>query len=823
MNPLKSSAAVAMLMGALAAIPSRAQQPAKPAAVSIPRFVSFTGELKTQDRKPASGVVEIDFLLFEEEDGGTPLWHENQRVTLDTTGHFSVALGANTTGGLPLELFASKKARWLEIEPQGLPVPDRILLLSVPYAAKAGDAETIGGLPPSAFLRADALSRGNFASAQTSSAISENTPAGSGTTNYIPRWTNGATLGNSALFQSGAGSAAKIGINTTAPATTLDVNGGLTARGAVQLLSKAAATSTHGATSQPLTFQASTFSSTTHAAVGPKFQWQAEPAANNTSTPGATINLLYGAAGAPAETGLSIAGNGRITFAPGQTFPGTGNGTITGITPGTALTGGGTSGTITLNLDTSKVPLLAAANTFTGNQSIAGSVAATSFTGSGSGLTDLPGANVSGPVAAATNATNLGGKPASAYQPAGSYASLGVNAFIGNQTVTGNLTASGTIQGAAATFSGAVNAAGVTLPAAGTSTAALAFNSQPLDLVTSAFNSSTSKAENQAFRWLAESKGTNTSSPSGMLNLLFGSDGAAPTETGLSIASNGQVKFAIGQTFPGTGTITGITAGTGLSGGGTGGAVTLSLNTSYSDGRYASLGANNNFIGTQIFNNSIGIGVAAPGYPLHVNGTIRAETGLSLGGGAMLSVDAPYVTGGHFMVTSDGKVGINNPTPKNALDVVGNISTNAGVAATSASIGAALSAGSVQIGGDRTMSAAPHLYLTGYVPGPMAPLFSQVPIVSIPSKAIVITRMVASGLSTCPQQGPLTFDISSKTATYHTITLSSDPGSYGVDSGPLSIPIPAGTLFWARVNPPDCGPFGTAPTQIAVSIEYVMQ
>jgi len=54
-----------------------------------------------------------------------------------------------------------------------------------------------------------------------------------------------------------------------------------------------------------------------------------------------------------------------------------GTGTITGVTAGTALTGGGTSGNVTLNLDTTKVPLLNAANTLVGNQSITGNLTAT--------------------------------------------------------------------------------------------------------------------------------------------------------------------------------------------------------------------------------------------------------------------------------------------------------------------------------------------------------------------------------------------------------------------------------------------------------------
>jgi Chaperone of endosialidase len=54
-----------------------------------------------------------------------------------------------------------------------------------------------------------------------------------------------------------------------------------------------------------------------------------------------------------------------------------GTGTITAVTAGTDLTGGGSSGKVTLNLDTTKVPRLAAANTFTGNQTVNGSLFAT--------------------------------------------------------------------------------------------------------------------------------------------------------------------------------------------------------------------------------------------------------------------------------------------------------------------------------------------------------------------------------------------------------------------------------------------------------------
>jgi len=65
-----------------------------------------------------------------------------------------------------------------------------------------------------------------------------------------------------------------------------------------------------------------------------------------------------------------------------------GTGTITGVTAGTDLTGGGTGGNVTLNLNTSatdaRYAQLAAANTFTGNQTVNGNLSATGVVTGGS-------------------------------------------------------------------------------------------------------------------------------------------------------------------------------------------------------------------------------------------------------------------------------------------------------------------------------------------------------------------------------------------------------------------------------------------------------
>ncbi|MGA9898829.1 MAG: tail fiber domain-containing protein, partial [Terriglobales bacterium] len=299
---------------------------------------------------------------------------------------------------------------------QGQDEQPRVMLLAVPYALKAGDATTIGGLPPSAFMLAAPGSSGPGDTPGNGAPIVNKTAvvSGSGTSDFIPLWSSSTILSNSILFQSGTTS---IGINTTTPAATLDVNGGVIARGALQLPSTGTATAQQGYNSQPMEMTSSVFSSGTGAAVPQNFQWQAEAVNNDTSNASGSLNLLFSqGSNQPSETGLNIASNGKITFVTGQTFPGTGNGTVTSVgsgaglmggpitgsgtlsiapggvtnamlanssltvTAGTDLTGGGLvalGGSTTLNLDTTQVPQLNTANTFTGNQTVNGNLSAT--------------------------------------------------------------------------------------------------------------------------------------------------------------------------------------------------------------------------------------------------------------------------------------------------------------------------------------------------------------------------------------------------------------------------------------------------------------
>ena len=161
--------------------------------------MSFSGVLADANGKPVTGTVGVTFHLYKDEQGGVPLWMETQNVVVDKSGHYTVMLGASKSEGLPTSLFASGEARWLGVQAQGQAEQPRVLLLSVPYALKAGDAQTVGGLPPSAFFLATPGTSGAPAASSSSSDSNSISPpiSGSGTTNYLPIWTNSTTLGSS--------------------------------------------------------------------------------------------------------------------------------------------------------------------------------------------------------------------------------------------------------------------------------------------------------------------------------------------------------------------------------------------------------------------------------------------------------------------------------------------------------------------------------------------------------------------------------------------------------------------------------------------------
>ncbi len=179
------------------------------ASAVVPPVVKFSGVLTDASGKPMAGKVGVTFALYQESQGGAPLWVETQNVTADKTGHYSATLGSTASQGIPSAVFASGEARWLGVQAQGEAEQPRTLLMSVPYALKALDAETIGGKPLSA-LQLASPNGGSGPSGQNKPPATNTISCASGSAckkNFVPLFnSNGgaATVRDSIIEESGS-------------------------------------------------------------------------------------------------------------------------------------------------------------------------------------------------------------------------------------------------------------------------------------------------------------------------------------------------------------------------------------------------------------------------------------------------------------------------------------------------------------------------------------------------------------------------------------------------------------------------------------------
>ncbi len=146
--------------------------------VNLNRLITFNGTLKDSGGIPRFGISGVTFSLYASQEGGDPLWRESQVVQSDEQGRYTVLLGATEKVGMPLEVFGTGKAQWLGIQPEGQEEQARVLLMAVPYALKAADADTVGGKPLSSFVLYEDLAKAEEKSRTASVIIGTGTAAG---------------------------------------------------------------------------------------------------------------------------------------------------------------------------------------------------------------------------------------------------------------------------------------------------------------------------------------------------------------------------------------------------------------------------------------------------------------------------------------------------------------------------------------------------------------------------------------------------------------------------------------------------------------------
>jgi hypothetical protein len=427
--------------------------------------VKFAGGLKDEQGKARTGVVGVTFAVYKDQEGGAALWLETQNVELDEQGHYTVLLGATRNEGLPLELFSAGEPRWLGMQvnlSREVEQP-RVLLVSVPYALKAADADTLGGKPLSSFVMTNAAGGSSSGTVLIPSGPIVSQVGGSGSQNFLAKFdSTGTNVINSSIFDTGT----NVGIGTSSPARTLHVKSAAPVirledsalpNSFWELQQSAFVTDTFGflryESGSAVEGKSFVVSSAGNMGIGtgqpqrklhiksatpvirledtnlPNSFWELQQSAFVLDTfgflryeNGAVVaaksfvmssggNFGIGT-GTPSQK-LEVAGNAKISGAGNALiFPdgsvlssaatGVGGGTITGVTAGAGLSGGGTTGGVTLNVANSGITnAMLSANSVTNANIAVGSLNPAIITGTA--------------------------------------ATLGTNAFVGDQSITGNL------------------------------------------------------------------------------------------------------------------------------------------------------------------------------------------------------------------------------------------------------------------------------------------------------------------------------------------------------------------------------------------------
>ena len=123
---------------------------AAPGQATASNVISFSDSLANQP----DGALTVTFALYPDQQSTTATWTETQVVQV-SQNKYTVLLGSTSADGIPASVFAADQAHWLGVQVNG--TERRYLLVSVPYAMKAMEAERLGGLLPSDYVTTQQL------------------------------------------------------------------------------------------------------------------------------------------------------------------------------------------------------------------------------------------------------------------------------------------------------------------------------------------------------------------------------------------------------------------------------------------------------------------------------------------------------------------------------------------------------------------------------------------------------------------------------------------------------------------------------------------